>query len=101
MRAKFARAAARNHAAGVYRRYPTDLELALRRLLSEFPEVIEQKRFGRYVVDAWIPSHGLVFEADGMFWYWHQDTAREARRDAYLLRHGVTAVVHLIKEDLI
>jgi len=60
----------------------------------------EQVNFGRYTVDAWIPSHQLVFEADGMFWFHHQDQAREAKRDAYLIAHGALAVVHLRDDEL-
>jgi len=101
-RVKIAEAAARNHAAGIYFKGPTKLELALRELLQTASlEFEEQKRFGRYVVDAFVPSHGLVFEADGIFWYHHQDKEREARRDAYLVNRGVAAVVHLTEEDLL
>ncbi len=101
MRAKFSKATAKNHAAGVYRKGPTSLELALRRLLTSAGfDFEEQVRFGHCVVDAWVPSHRLVFEADGMFWYHHQDKEREARRDAYLMRRGVAAVVHLDDCDL-
>ena len=59
-----------------------------------------QVRFGRYLVDFWIPSHRLVFEADGMFWYHHQDKEREALRDAYLREREVLSVVHLDDKDL-
>lgn len=101
VRAKQAEAAARNHAAGIYFRGPTSLELALRGLLQTAGlEFEEQVRFGRYVVDAWVPSHGLVFEADGSFWYSHKDKEREARRDAYLMNRGAIAVIHLTEEDL-
>ncbi len=92
---------ARAHARGAYKKGPTSLEFALQMLLeSAGLEFEAQVQFGTCVVDAWVPSHGLVFEADGMFWYHHQDKAREARRDAYLMRQGVTAVVHLVDEDL-
>jgi len=100
-RRKLAEAAAHNHAAGIYHRGPTSLELVLRGLLQTAGfEFEEQVRFGRYVVDAWVPSHGLVFEADCSFWYHHQDKEREARRDAYLVDRGVVAVVHLTEDDL-
>lgn len=100
-RAKVAESAAKNHAAGVYRRSPTSLERTLYDLLEGAGYQVErQVRFGRYVVDAWLPEERLVFEADGMFWFWHQDAEREARRDAYLLAHGAVAVVHLTDEDL-
>jgi very-short-patch-repair endonuclease len=78
---------------------PNGLELALHRLLCGAGfEFDEQIRFGRYVVDVWVPSHGLVFEADGVFW--HRDKEREAGRDAYLMERGVVAVVHLTDDDL-
>ena len=81
---------------------PTSLEFALDLLLQDAGlEYEAQKRFGRYVVDAYVPSRNLVFEADGMYWYHHQDKEREARRDAYLIDgHGVSAVIHLDDNDL-
>ena len=57
-----------------------------------------QVRFGRYIVDAYDPENGLVWEADGD--YWHQDMARKERRDGYLLSQGVAAVIHLNETDL-
>jgi very-short-patch-repair endonuclease len=102
MRARHAEVIAQLHAAGHYFKGPTKLELALRRLLCGAGfDFDEQIRFGRYVVDAWVSSHGLVFEADGSFWHSHQDKGREARRDAYLMECGVVAVVHLTEEDLL
>ena len=80
---------------------PTSLEYALQLLLeSAGLEYEAQVRFGRYVVDFWVQSRGLVFEADGMFWFWHQDKGRERRRDAYLRERGVIGVVHLRDGDL-
>ncbi len=77
----------------------TWLEKALENLLLCSGFIFEQqKRFGRYTVDAWVSSHGLVFEADGTFW--HQDTKREKERDAYLVQKGVLAVIHLTEKDL-
>jgi len=100
-RAKIAASVAEACRRGDYRNQRTWLELALRNLLQTAGlEFEEQKRFGRYVVDAWVPSHGLVFEADCSFWYHHQDKEREARRDAYLIARGITAVVHLTESDL-
>lgn len=82
-------------------RDPTSLEQAMALLLQDAGLEFEaQVRFGRYVVDAWVPSHGLVFEADGMFWYHHQDKEREAWRDEYLIQRGVVAIVHLDDDDL-
>ncbi len=78
-------------------------EQALAMLLgSAGLEFVTQKRFGRYIVDAWVPSYSLVFEADGN--YWHRDRQgaqeRDAKRDEYLLLKGVTAVIHLGENDL-
>jgi very-short-patch-repair endonuclease len=84
---------------GVYANHRTELERNLSRLLSESGlQFEEQVRFGRHVVDAWVPERALVFEADGA--YWHQDKEREAQRDAYLIERGALAVVHLTDEDL-
>lgn len=100
-RAKIAASVAEAYRRGDYRNQRTWPELALRNLLqtADF-EFKEQVRFGRYVVDAWVPSRGLVFEADCSFWYHHQDKEREAKRDAYLVARGVIAVVHLTESDL-
>ena len=77
----------------------TKLELSLYWLLREAGFCFEtQKRFGRYLVDAFVASHNLVFEADGF--PWHKDREREARRDAYLMERDVVAVIHLVDEDL-
>lgn len=101
-RARCAKAIAKLHASGHYFKGPTGLELALRKLLQTAGlEFQEQVRFGRYVVDAYVSSHNLVFEADGSFWYSHKDREREARRDAYLVGRGAVAVVHLTEDDLI
>ena len=89
-------------AAGIARRcwkQPTSLEYGLQLLLESAElEYEAQVRFGRYVVDFWVPSHGLVFEADGIFW--HQDKEREVLRDSYLQKRGIIEVVHLDDEDL-
>lgn len=53
-----------------------------------------QRRFGRYVVDFFIPASNAVIEIDGD-WPWHRDGEREARRDAYLLERGVAFVNHI------
>ncbi len=77
----------------------TNLERALYKLLAcAGIEFTREKRFGRYVVDAFLPEHNLAVEADGAFW--HKDTARQTRRDAALLRSGLLAVVHLGDDDL-
>ena len=79
----------------------TSLEIALNKLLTYAGiDFDEQVRFGRYVVDVFDHDNGIAWEADGMFWFHHQDKERETRRDAYLLVQGVRAVVHLTDEDL-
>ena len=47
-----------------------------------------QKRFGRYCVDIYILSHQLVIECDGE--HWHQDKAKQRKRDSYLRRQGLS-----------
>ena len=85
-------------------RSPTNLELALRRLLTEAGfRFEEQVPFHVFNVDAWVPSHCLVFEADGS--YWHELNERKspgyhARRERFLLTQGVLAVIHLDEKDL-
>jgi very-short-patch-repair endonuclease len=75
-------------------------ELALAWMFDQGGTFYEkQKRFGRCVVDFWLPDEQLVFEADGDFW--HQDKEKEARRDEYLMERGVLAVIHLGTQDLL
>ena len=82
-------------------RKPTVLEFALQLLLEDAGfEYEAQKQYGRYCVDFWVPEYRLVFEADGSFWYHHQDIEREAKRDEYLLRQGAIGVVHFDEKDL-
>ncbi len=77
----------------------TVLEQALSLLLQSANLDFEaQKRFGYYTVDAWIPSHNLVFEADGS--WCHQDKIKERHRDMCLIDKGVSAVIHLDEHDL-
>ena len=99
---KIAIGIAKAYAQGAYwHNGPTYLEYALQLLLEDAGFEFEaQKRFGRYVVDAYVPSRNLVFEADGMFWNHHKDKIREAKRDKYLVDKGATAVVHLTEADL-
>jgi len=85
----------------LHNRKPTNLEYALQMLLEDVGFDFEaQVRFGRYIVDAYVASRNLVFEADGQFWYWHKDKKREAKRDEYLRSSGIDAVIHLTDEDL-
>ena len=79
---------------------PTSLEKALYALLQRGGLCFErEKPIGGRRVDAFVPSHNLVFEADGS--HWHQDPKKEQERDEYLLGQGVAAVIHLSEEDLI
>jgi len=57
-------------------------------ILAEFPEVIEQQHFGRYVVDAYLPPpYHLAFEADGDYWHNRPGVRKKDRaRDRYLLK---------------
>lgn len=77
----------------------TPLETALYKLLAcARIECMAQKQMGRYVVDAYDPENGIVWEADST--YWHRDHERETVRDQYLLNYGVAAVIHLGEDDL-
>ena len=83
---------------------PTNLEWALQLLLEDAGFDFEtQKRFGRYAADMWVPSHSLVFEADGSFWHQQREQkypGYHARRDKFLLSKGAIAVIHLTEHDL-
>lgn len=83
---------------------PTRLERILCEIiLSEFPEVIPEKRFGPYRVDAYLPPpYHLAFEADGAYWHTKPDRrARDVRRDAYLLKERGLVVVRLSQTELL
>ena len=82
-------------------RRPTSLEYALQMLLEDAGlDYKAQQRFGKYVVDMYVETHNLAFEADGQFWFHHQDRERETRRDEYLLDRGPVAIIHLTDDDL-
>ena len=104
VRQKIARSVAAAHARGDYSKIPTSLEMSLRRLLVGAGFVFEEQvQFGRYAVDAWVSSHKLVFEADGMFWHTWLEKVKpgyHARRDSFLKNHGAVAVIHLTDLDL-
>ena len=44
--------------------------------------------YGSYRVDIYVPSRELVIECDGE--YWHQDKAKQRKRDSYLRRQGLS-----------
>ncbi len=101
LRARIAKGVAKAHIRGDYWGGPTCLEYALQMLLEDAGlEFNSQIRFGRYVVDSYVSSRNLVFEADGSFWNHHKDKEREQMRDNYLIEKGVLAVVHLDEHDL-
>ncbi len=85
------------------RKHPTRGELALRTLLTEAGLDFEAEHvFSGFIIDAWVPSRRLAFEADG---HWAHQLKRasgyEEARDAYLIQeHGVLAVIHLTRDDL-
>ena len=80
-------------------RKPTNLEHALELLLQEAGLDYEANKYmSNRVVDFWVASRGLVFEADGQ--YWHQDKEKETLRDKQLVRAGAVAIVHLDDDDL-
>lgn len=70
---------------------PTSLERLLYNALHDSGVKFEpQKRFGRFVADAFVPSLGLVIEVDGE--YWHSlpmNQARDKRKDAALGELGL------------
>lgn len=77
----------------------TTLECGLYTLLSQSGlRFVPQRVFGTLAVDAYVPSHQLVFEADGSYWERYKD---HPARDAVLTAFPeVVAVVHLDEADL-
>jgi very-short-patch-repair endonuclease len=53
----------------------------------------QQARIGRYTVDFWFPGSRLAVEIDGRAY--HQDIAREIRRDRALIAAGARRVIHI------
>ena len=78
----------------------TPIERAMYKMLAEWgiEDMAPQKRFGRYVVDIYDPQRNIAWEADGA--YWHQDAAKQGKRDVALISQGLTAVIHLTESDL-
>ncbi len=90
---------------------PTNLEIALSLLLQDAGLAFEsQKSFGRFQVDFWVPSRGLIFEADGQYWhngacdkrqsYNTRRTTQEERDACLITQANVLGVVHLTDDDL-
>lgn len=83
---------------------PTRIEVILRDVvLAEFPEVLPEKRFGPYSVDAYLPPpYHLAFEADGSYWHGSDEqVGHDAERDSYLLREHNLPVVRLGERELL
>ena len=82
----------------------TSFNRALEKLLAEYPEIIREKSFGRYRVDAYLPPpYHLVFEADCK--YWHDKIEKEKpgykkERDRVLIEEFGLVVIHLTDDDL-
>ena len=74
-------------------------------LLSEFPEVRSEEKFGAYRVDAYLPPpYHLAFEADGKYWHdkhEQEDPGCYSRRDEYLMENFDLPVIRLGEEELI
>lgn len=77
--------------------HPTDIERILRSLFSAYPDAQYEVCFGRYRVDAYIPSLHIAFEADGEYWH---DANRDGERDAYLMEQFGLSVVRLTGTEL-
>lgn len=67
--------------------------------------------YGKFVVDAYVPSYRLVLEADGEYWHGHdrfaplndmqkRNAARDKARDAYLTKCG-ESVVRIWESDFV
>lgn len=72
--------------------------ILLERLLKSYPDVQAEVKFGRYRVDAYVPSIHTAFEADGSFWH---DSESDAKRDAWLLRFHNLPVVRFNEHELL
>ena len=78
---------------------PNKLEEKLFKLLSDFSDLQTFVRFGRYEVDAYIPSLHLAFEADGHYWH-DRNIEYDKKRDLYLHEKYKLIVVRLTDIDL-
>jgi very-short-patch-repair endonuclease len=78
--------------------YDGEGQRALVRLLDEFPEVIEQKVFGPFRVDAYLPApYHMAFEADGD----RHNPVYDAARDQFLLSVFALPVVRLTNSEVL
>ena len=64
-----------------------------------YADAEQERRFGRHVVDVYVPQLHMAFEADGT--YWHRDSkAKDAARDATLRERYDLTVVRLSEREL-
>lgn len=82
-------------------RYSTRLsKLMIKLFLSEFPEVVEEKRFGRFRVDAYLPQpYHLAFEADGEYWHSMRKDKDKARDKMLFEKYGLP-VIRLTQQEI-
>ena len=94
-----------NSCAFCFPRNPSSLSWKLIDFLvaAGFDPIVAEQRFGRYVVDAYLPEEHLAFEADGEYWHTCVETkwpGYYAQRDAYLRSRYGLPVVHLTGADI-
>jgi hypothetical protein len=85
---------------GCYRRFrgETRPETHVRRALTDLGVAFEiEVKVGRLSIDCVLVEHGIAFEVDGA--YWHQDVAKEARRDARIRAAGLVPVHLLVGKE--
>lgn len=64
-----------------------------------YPDAVQEQRFGRWVVDVYVPSVHMAFEADGD--YWHRNSgAKDSARDAALRERFALPVVRFTEHEL-
>jgi len=49
-------------------------------------EFVQEAKVGRYSVDFLLPTMRIALEVDGA--YWHRIPEKDARKDAFLVKHG-------------
>ena len=68
----------------------TGIEVAMQELLTKLGIIFKaQKRIGRYRVDIYVPSRGLVIECDGEYWHRFEDSTKRRRRDRFIRNQGL------------
>lgn len=81
---------------------PTRIHKILLRILSDFPLLEIDKKFGNYCVDVYIPyPYHLAFEADGEYWH-NKIGAKEfdKNRDKYLMDNFNLPVIRMEEKEL-